>query len=320
MGMPLLPLAVVLLAASTAQDVAQLPPASADAAVIDLVTDKTERMTIPVSIGDSGPYPFLIDTGADRTVISRELATELGLSDAGRALLHSMSGSESVALVRIPSLRFSAGGTDQIRAPALARVNLGAHGLIGLDTLRNRRVLLDFRTNTMTVTPAEKRGVRHDPDEIVVTARRKGGQLILVGATINGRKVDVVIDTGAQVSVGNYALRNMLRRSRDQTARPIELISVTGGKTLAEHTSLREVRLGSVVIKEMPIAFADAHAFRALGLTGKPALMLGMDALRLFDRVSVDFANRNVRFLLRDEARRDDRRYAETHLPRNPAA
>jgi len=40
----------------------------------------------------------------------------------------------------------------------------------------------------------------------------------------------------------------------------------------------------------------------------------------LFDRVSVDFANRNVRFLLRDEARRDDRRYAETHLPRNPAA
>ena len=32
------------------------------------------RMTVPVSIGASGPYRFIIDTGAERTVVSRELA------------------------------------------------------------------------------------------------------------------------------------------------------------------------------------------------------------------------------------------------------
>ncbi|MBA2770996.1 MAG: aspartyl protease family protein [Sphingomonas sp.] len=44
--------------------------------------DRTERMTVPVSIGGRGPYRFVVDTGAERTVISRELARELSL-DAG---------------------------------------------------------------------------------------------------------------------------------------------------------------------------------------------------------------------------------------------
>ena len=36
-------------------------------------------MTVPVEIGGAGPYRFVVDTGAERTVISRELARELEL-------------------------------------------------------------------------------------------------------------------------------------------------------------------------------------------------------------------------------------------------
>jgi len=59
----------------------------------------------------------------------------------------------------------------------------------------------------------------------------------------------------------------------------------------------RDVRLGGAKIIDIPIAFADVHAFAKLGLTKRPAIMLGMDTLKLFDRVSVDFANRRVRLL-----------------------
>ncbi|MFD2499649.1 hypothetical protein ACFSTI_13520 [Rhizorhabdus histidinilytica] len=52
----------------------------------------------------------------------------------------------------------------------------------------------------------------------------------------------------------------------------------------------------------MPIAFADAQIFHRLGLDNRPSVLLGMDALRLFDRVSIDFANRNVRFLMPGDA------------------
>ena len=38
-----------------------------------------------------------------------------------------------------------------------------------------------------------------------------------------------------------------------------------------------------------------AELFNQLGLSNRPAILLGMDVLRMFDRVSIDFANRRVR-------------------------
>ena len=51
-------------------------------------------------------------------------------------------------------------------------------------------------------------------------------------------------------------------------------------------------------MSDVPVAFADAVPFKRFGLDDKPALLLGMDALKLFRRVSIDFANREIRFQL----------------------
>ena len=78
---------------------------------------------------------------------------------------------------------------------------------------------------------------------------------------------------------------------------PIALLSVTGGRVIADQTATKRMQLGGVEINDMPIAFADVHPFRKLDLMDRPALLLGMDVLRLFERISVDFANRRVRLL-----------------------
>ena len=39
--------------------------------------DAAERMTVPVLLSGHGPYRFLVDTGANRTAISREVASKL---------------------------------------------------------------------------------------------------------------------------------------------------------------------------------------------------------------------------------------------------
>ena len=62
------------------------------------------------------------------------------------------------------------------------------------------------------------------------------------------------------------------------------------------------MRIGGIDINNIPIAFADVHPFRQLQLLDRPAVLLGMDALRLFNRVSVDFANRRVRLLTPDSS------------------
>jgi hypothetical protein len=124
---------------------------------------------------------------------------------------------------------------------------------------------------------------------------------VLVDASLERQKLTVVLDTGSEVTIGNDALRRKLEaKTRLPQTMPIELVSVTGDPVKADYTRVKQIRLGGVLIRDLPVAFADVHPFRQLELTDRPALLLGMDALRLFDRVSVDFASRKVRFLSPD--------------------
>jgi len=284
---------------------APVPPAAdlQQAETLSLTEDRTSRMTVPVSIDGRGPFDFIVDTGAERTVISRELARALELAPGQTATVHSMSEVSQIETVVIPDLRIGTRSVTGIHAPALARANLGASGMLGVDSLQTQRVVFDFGRREMTITPSRRRDERWPEGTIVVTGRRLLGRLVLVDASLDGQRIWVVIDTGSEISVGNSRLRSALQRSgRLGLMAPISMMSVTGGLIQAEYTIARRVRIGGVDIHDLPVAFHDAHPFQHLGLSNRPALLLGMDALQLFERVSVDFANRRVRVLLDDGA------------------
>lgn len=266
--------------------------------------DLSQRLTVPVTIGGSGPYAFVVDTGAERTVLSRELADRLTLAPSAGVTLLSIAGEDHVDTAVVPGLSLASARTRMGRfdAPLLSQQHLGAVGMLGIDSLQTKKVVLDFRTMRMTIADAPRRP-QADSDEIVVTARRRLGQLILVDSEIDGQKVNVIIDTGTAVSIGNPALRARLeRRGRLMPLVPISITSVTGAQTPADYGSIRTIRLGGVTLNNMPIAFADARIFHRLGLDKRPSLLLGMDALKLFDRVSIDFLNRSVRFVMPGDA------------------
>ena len=152
----------------------------------------------------------------------------------------------------------------------------------------------------MTVVPSERRQERWVGDAIVVRGRSRFGQLVLVDAAVEGQKVWVIIDTGAQVSVGNSALRRRLERKKLlKTTQPISLLSVTGGRLAADWTQIKTIRLGGLTINNLPIAFADVPPFAVFGLSEEPSLLLGTDLMEQFRKVSLDFAARKVRLQLR---------------------
>lgn len=121
--------------------------------------------------------------------------------------------------------------------------------------------------------------------------------MIISSAKIDGIKVDIILDTGAQSSMANMALRDRLRR-RHRTGEfvPVKMRSVTGSILNGEFTQLREIEVGGLTINDLPITFADNYAFTALDLQDRPSILLGMDAMKLFDRVLIDFGNRRVGF------------------------
>lgn len=270
-------------------------------------SDLSQRLTVPVTINGGGPYHFLVDTGSERTVLSHELAGRLTLAPSTAVTLASISGTEQVQTALVPELKLtsSRNAMADFAAPLLSETDMGAVGILGIDSLQTKRVIMDFRRMRMSISDAP-RARQADSDEIIVTAKRRLGQLIMVDADIEGQKISVVIDTGSAVSIGNPLLRAaLMRRHKLGLMVPIAITSVTGDETLAEYTSIRQVRIGGVTLSNMPAAFADPQIFHRLGLDKKPALLLGMDVLRLFSRVSIDFANRDVRFTLPGGAARD---------------
>ncbi len=284
------------LAAQTPPLDPQVPPALVRTASLD------DRVTIPISIDGKGPWPFVIDTGSQRTVIARDLAQRLALPPRADVTILSMTGRSQVATVALPRLTFGAGVIDDIEAPVLEGEHLGAAGLLGLDSLHDRRVVLNFRSGTMDIADSgRRRTFPTDPDTIVVEARRKRGQLILLDSRVNGMRVNIMLDTGSHYSIGNLALRDkLLRKKRAPDLLTATLTSVTGGTLIGEVGRIGSVALGRVNLTEVPVIFADASPFAELGMQDKPALLLGISALRVFDRVAIDFARGKGDFLLPD--------------------
>ncbi len=273
--------------------------------------DATRRMSVKVMVGGKGPFAFLVDTGAERTVIARELAARLGLIEGAKLRLATIGGSATVPSFRVAALQMSNLHLAAVDAPAFHGRHIGAAGLIGVDMLEDRRVLIDFRKETMQILETRRRApsLIKDDDAIVVTARNSAGRLILSDARLNGKRIDVIVDTGAQTSVGNLALQKMVadRRANRFPFIATELSAVTGEAVPALRTAIKRIVINGMDVNDLPVSFADSQAFRALGLNERPALLLGMDSLSLFDRVEIDFPNRRVVFDLPDAAGRQTR-------------
>ena len=301
--MLLIALAVAMLQVPTdAGNAPTIPPAALDN-TLEITGDALDakqirtRMFIDVDVNGQGPFRFLVDSGADRSVIGTGLATRLAMTPGPRVNLQSMAGPSIASTAVIDTLKIGSSELNNIIAPMLSEAFIGAQGVLGIDALAEQRLMLDFERRQVTIQDSRNPPPREE-GEIVVTARRRKGQLILTQASTDGRSIYAVIDTGSEITVGNMALRARAIRSH-LPARPITLISVTGQSTIADLAIMPEIRIGGVILRNVPVAFADVPPFALFGLDKQPALLLGTDVLDSFRRVSLDFHNRKVRFVLR---------------------
>ncbi|GAA4050399.1 aspartyl protease family protein [Parerythrobacter jejuensis] len=268
------------------------PDAQEDADVIQARQDRYERLTVPVTIDGEGPYRFMIDTGSQATVVTRRISDVVHMPSLGRATLVAMGSRREVEMVQLNGLEFAGRLFDNLEAPLLDAGNIGADGILGLDSLQDLRVLIDFREERMTVADAGSLGGNRGY-EIVVRARRKLGQMIITNARVDGVKTAVIIDTGAQNTVGNQALRNRLRA---RTGAQVQSTDVNGVLVTGNLAIARKMQIDGLELSNVPISYAESPAFEALGLEKQPTVILGMRNLRNFDRVAIDFASRRILF------------------------
>ena len=267
----------------------EAPPDSVLAASVDLA----DRMTVPVTINGRGPFPFVIDTGSNRTVVSDALASQLGLPVLGSLQIRAATAQARTGSVRVAQLAVGAQRMSNLQAPVFTLENLGALGMLGIDAVASQRLVMDFRKKQMTLGRTQR--MEADAGTLVVQAKSRYGQLLLVDSEVEGIPLYVIIDTGSEATLGNLAMRNFLARRRSEHT---DVISVTGDSARVDLGMLPELHIGQVTVRNQQVAYADLYVFEQLGLHGKPSMLLGMNTLRQCAKVSIDFPAREVRFLL----------------------
>jgi predicted aspartyl protease len=280
-----------------------LPPADFDNKLAvggdELKARKVDtRLNVDVLVNGRGPYRFVVDSGADTSVIGTRIARDLQLPLGTPAVLNGMTSRNLVDRVKVAQLTLGPSTLTDLELPALREADVGSDGLIGIDALVHQRLMMDFEKKLITVEDA-RTPYRYEANEIVIIAKREHGQLILTHVRASGLPLDAVIDTGTEITIGNLALRDKLIRRHPDRFKTVPVIDVTGTTVNLQLAWIDELTLGPITLRGVPIAFADVPPFKLFGLANEPSLLLGTDILENFRRVSLDFRARKVRFQLR---------------------
>mgnify|MGYP001203327961 CR=1 FL=1 len=300
-------------AAAYAEEASQTPPstmtdersgqATDDSLVIlDASLDSDARLTVATTINGETGFRFVVDTGADKTVLTPGLVAQLKLPRGPDVLVHGATGAILCQTALVRTLRAGETGLIDSILPVLPYERVGADGLLGVDALEGRNVVIDFRKNQLEV---RRSAPSFEPyvssREVSVSANARYGRLTLADSRIAGARSLAFIDSGGGVSIGNMALARAISAKRRRFSDPIQrirLLTASGEIQLGEFRVIPNIKMGDLRLTNTPMAFADLHVFNHWGLNDRPAALFGVDLLRLFARVELDFGAGKVLFRL----------------------
>lgn len=271
-----------------------------DAARIAAANDAAQHMTVPVMINGRGPFRFVIDTGADRSVLAEDVAVTLGLVRGADVTVQGVVRSISSRVVPVADISVGAISKRNLSMPLLNRNYMGADGYLGLDVVDGSRVTLDFANRALKVATSRATSafIMHRPSEAYVPVRGNMGHLRSLNCRVDGVTTTCFLDTGAQISVGNTKLLESLMAENPgyRVIGMLPITGITGGVIMGKVVQIDNIRLHSVSFTGAVVAIADMQIFDVWGLGQRPALLIGMNFLRQFAQVSIDYGLKEVRF------------------------
>ena len=279
-----------------------LPGAAADddSAAVAAGRNVSQHLTIGVMLNGKGPFNFVVDTGAELTVLADNVASELALPAGAPVTVEGVTGRIQTRLVPLAELSVGPFRHDNLKLPILPRSFLQADGFLGLDVIGSSRVTFNFLDKTLRI---ERPKVRFEANGMSATRVRTSGsdgRLRATNCRVDNVRASAFIDTGAEVSVGNPALEAALRKRRKGVTvlGPAILRDITGTQITGEVIAIRDIAMQNLHFTSGALVIADVPSFDTFGLNNEPAVLIGMDFLRQFASVSIDYRLKEIRFEL----------------------
>ena len=275
--------------------------APADFAMGPTRSDRLGRVVAPVFVNGQGPFRFIVDTGANRSVVSEALAQRLGLVADGTGDVHSIHGVATAPMVQVQSLHYGELSLGNAAMPILGgSVLAGEHGLLGVDGMRGRRLRMDFERNCIEIIPSA--GARRLRGWAAIRGELRFGHLVVVRGSINGVRVNLFVDTGSDTSLANTALRDALNaRIRNRPRTDYVIAHTVGDRVVLQNAMfIQRMMMGELEVRNITAYVGDFHIFRLWDLLDQPALLIGMDVMSQARGLAIDYERGMVYLNIRD--------------------
>lgn len=261
--------------------------------------DRIGRVWAPVVINGRGPYRLVLDTGANHSAVIAQVVNSLGISLAQASVIRvaGVTGSAIVPSISVQRMEIGDLSVASTVLPVVADVFGGAQGVLGTEGLADKRVLIDFGRDRVVIM--RSRGAVNEHGLTTLPLRLLHDNLLALDVRVGGIRAKAIIDTGAQVSIGNTALRNAFSRRGMRDAVKEEIEGVTLDIANGDMMRAPPIEAGPIRFEGVSITYGDMYIFDRWQLAREPTLVLGMDVLGTVDMLVIDYRLRQLQLRLR---------------------
>lgn len=256
-----------------------------------LTHDSRGRPVMPVEINGRGPFPMVVDTAAQTSLMAPGLAGELMLQPLPGGL--TVAGATGAARSRLYPVDRMRNPVIDARHVALVELpNSGvteARGIIGMERFAERQLWFDRLAGMVRAMPSGAAGAGFAP----VTGRRTAEGFVEVPLTVDGVQVWALVDSGAAVSILNDAAFRLLGwpEGDPRIGDGGEIRGAAATSQKARSARIGKLSVGRIGLSNVPLVIADDGQ-------RTPSMILGSDILNLFPGYAVDFPRAELRIQL----------------------
>ena len=248
---------------------------------------------LPVQVNGSGPFEFILDTGAGTSLLSSDLAKQLEMKIVGSKEGQSAGGKVAVSLAKTDSLAVGEAKLHDVDVGIVDLAHIGKtigakiDGDLGYNFLKQFRLTIDYCNCEVRLDDPKRveNFGRSAKTEVPMRLASPAKPLILVDVHANGRgPFQFAIDTGTSTT----AITPELAKQLGIKSSPIGPVTTGGAQVDVTSGRLQSFQIGGAKIDNMAVVVADFFAMLSSAIGAKLDGIVGYNFLRNY-KVVIDY-------------------------------